>query len=180
MTDINDLIDLSEELEDVLDELDDLFDDLKIDGPDKNQLFKMYGIFLNDLINNPIIINGKTLKVNRSKSNHPICKNKMKGFEHIITRESKLKGERDFDIERANKIHWIRPIIENVNDIRIKYFEAVNDDGFNQQHYWYEEKGFIVIIREIAPNLMLITSFSIDRGWESKYKKMYNEFKRKK
>jgi len=140
----------------------------------------MYGAFLNDLINNPIIINGKTLKVDTTKSRHPICRNKMKGFEHIITRESTLKGERDFDRERANKIHWIKPIIENFKDTRIKYFEAINDKGLNQQHYWYREKSFIVIIREVNPDLMLITSFSIDKGFESKYNKMYNEFKEKK
>jgi hypothetical protein len=176
MPDINDLIDLSEELEDVLDELDDMFYDLSIDGPNSGQLYKMYGVFLNDLISNPIVINGKTLMINSTKSRHPICRNKMQGFEHIITRESKLKGQREFDRERANKIHWIKPIIENRNDSRIKYFEAINDEGFNQQHYWYEDKGFIVIIREISPELMLITSFSIDIGWESKYRKMYNDF----
>lgn len=176
MPDINDLIDLSEELEDVLEELEDMFDDLSIDGPNNNQLSQMYGTFLSDLVNNPITINGKNLQVNTNKSTHPICKNKMQGFEHIVTRESKHKKLRDFDRERANKIHWIKPIIENVADVRIKYFEAVNDNGFNQQHYWYEEKGFIVIIREINPDLMLITSFSVDSGFEAKYRKMYNEY----
>ena len=176
MTDINDLIDLSEELEDVLDELDDMFDNLSIDGPDDNQLYQMYGVFLNDLTKNPMVINGKKLMVNRSKSINPICRGKMQGFEHIITRENKLNGKREFDRERANKIHWIKPIIENCGDARIKYFEAINDEGFNQQFYWYEEKGFIVIIREKNPNLILITSFFVDRGYGAKYRKMYNEF----
>lgn len=177
MTDINDLIDLSEELEDVLDDLEDMFDDLSIDGPDNTQLYEMYGVFLNDLVNNPITIKGQKLMVNRNRSKHPVCRGKMQGFEHVITRENKYKGKRDFDYERANKIHWIKPVIENVSDARIKYFEAIDDKGFNQQHYWYEAKGFIVIIREINPDLMLITSFSIDNGWESKYRKMYNEYK---
>ncbi|OFY21301.1 MAG: hypothetical protein A2W98_14735 [Bacteroidetes bacterium GWF2_33_38] len=136
----------------------------------------MYGIFLNDIVNNPIVINGIEMSFNRNISMHPVCKGKFKGFEHIITRESKYKEKRDFDKERANKIHWIRPIIKNVSDVRIKYFERLNDDGYNQQYYWYEEKHFIVIIREIKPDLMLITSFSVDYSEKQKYKQWYNEY----
>ena len=176
MVDIHDLIDLSEELEDVLEDLEDMFDDLSIDGPDSTQLYEMYGVFLTDLVNNPIQIKGQVLKVNRNKSKHPFFKGKMQGFEHIVTRESKIKNKRDFDRERANKIHWIKPIIENSSDSRIKYFEALNDKGLNQLFYWYEEKGFIVIIREVNPDLVLITSFSVDKGGESNFRKMYNEF----
>jgi len=177
MTDIKDLIDLSEELEDVLEDLEDMFDDLPIDGPDGKQLYQMYGVFLSDLVNNPIAIKGQKLMVNRNRSKHPVCRGKFQGFEHIITRKNYYTGKRDFDRERANKIHWIKPIIKNVSDARIKYFEAVNDDGDNQHFYWYEEKRFLIIVREVNPNLMLITSFSVDNGFEAKYRRMYNEYK---
>jgi hypothetical protein len=177
MTDFNNLLDIDDE-HDVLGELEDLFEDLSINAPDTDQLFKMYGIFLCDIVKNPIIIKGIPLSINRNMSNHPVCKGKFQGFEHIITRESKYKGKRDFDRERANKVHWIRPIIENVNDSRIKYFERVNDQGYNQLFYWYELKGFIVIIREIKPDMMLITSFSIDSQEKSKFKNWYNEYKK--
>ncbi|MBN2893631.1 MAG: hypothetical protein JXL97_17300 [Bacteroidales bacterium] len=163
--------------ENILDELEDLFDDLSADGPTKDEMYKMYGVFLNDIVNNPIIINGIKLKYNKTKSKHPVCKGKMVVFEHIITRESKYNGKRHFDKDRANKIHWIRPIIENKNDARIKYFERINDKGYNQQFYWYEEKGFIVIIRELDPDLFLITSFSIDKNNKQEYKNYYNEYR---
>lgn len=165
---------------DVLSELTDLFEDLSIDGPTPDQLFKMYGIFLNDIVRNPILIKDKTLCFDRSKSRHPVCRNKYVGFEHIITRDSKYKGKRDFDRERANKIHWVKPIIENVNDPRIKYFERTNNDGFNQQFYFYERKSFLIIVREINPDLFLITSFSVDETEKPKYKNWYAEYKNKK
>ena len=120
MINFNNLSDIDDE-HDVLGELEDLFEDLSINAPDTDQLFKMYGIFLCDIVKNPIIIKGIPLSINRNMSNHPVCKGKFQGFEHIITRESKYKGKRDFDRERANKVHWIRPIIENVNDSRIKF-----------------------------------------------------------
>jgi len=178
MIDLNNIADFDDEL-DELDKLEDLFEDLDYDEPTPEQMYKMYGIFLNDFVNNPILIKGIELKINRNRSKHPICKGKFKGFEHIITRESKYSGKRDFDRERANKIHWIIPIIENVNDNRIKYFERINDKGYNQQFYWYQEKAFIVIVRELKPDLLLITSFSVDTLENNKYKNYYNEYREK-
>jgi len=174
MKDFSKLPDIEEEY-DELEELTDIFDDLPTDKPTKDQLYKMYGIFLNDIVNNPIFIDGVKLSFNRNKSKHPICKGKMQAFEHIITRKNKYKGKRDFDRERANKIHWIRPIINNSTDPRIKFFTRINDEGFNQLYYWYEEKGFMIIIREINPDLLLITSFSVDELNRTKYKEWYNE-----
>lgn len=162
-----------------LDDLEDLFEDLSIDGPDKTQMHTMYGHYLKDIVNNPLVIKGITLTFNKNPSRHPVCKGKHQCFEHIITRESKHSGKRNFDRERANKIHWIRPILENVNDPRIKYFEAINDDNENQQFYWYEEMNFIIILREITPNLLLITSFSVDKEERYGFKKKYEEYKKK-
>ena len=162
-----------------LDDLEDLFEDLSIDGPNKDQMFIMYGHYLKDIVKNPLVIKGITLTFNKNASRHPICKGKHQCFEHIITRESKLSGKRNFDPERANKIHWIKPILENVNDPRIRYFEAINDDNENQQFYWYEEMNFVVILRELNPNLLLITSFSIDKEERYGFKKKYKEYKNK-
>lgn len=162
-----------------LDDLEDLFEDLSIDGPDAAQMFTMYGHYLNDIVKNPIVINGIILTFNKNASRHPVCKGKHQCFEHIITRESKHSKKRNFDRERANKIHWIRPILENVNDPRIKYFEAINDDNENQQFYWFEEMNFIIILREITPNLLLITSFSVDKEERYGFKKKYEEYKKK-
>lgn len=176
MIDYNNLSDIDDE-SDILGELSELFVDLSIDGPNVKQLFKMYGIFLNDIVKIPIVIKGVPVSYNRNLSKHPICSGKLQAFEHIITRESKYKGIRDFDRDRANKVHWIRPIIENVSDSRIKYFERINNDGYNQQFYWYEAKGFIVIIREMKPDLMLITSFSVDINEKTKFKNWHNEYR---
>lgn len=162
-----------------LDDLEDLFEDLSIDGPDKAQMFTMYGHYLNDIVKNPIVINGITLTFNSNASRHPVCKGKHQCFEHIITRKSEHSGKRNFDRERANKIHWVRPILENVTDPRIKYFEAVNDDDENQQFYWYEEKNFIIIIREVTPDLLLITSFSVDTEERYGFKKKYEAYRNK-
>ncbi len=160
-----------------LDDLEDLFEDLSIDGPSANQLYQMYGIFLEDFHKFPITINGVKLKYNSNRSNHPICKGKAQAFEHIITRESKYSGLRNFDPFRANKIHWIKPIINYVNDRRIKYFEEINSSSQNQLFYWYEEKNFVVIIREIKPDYLLITSFCVDKEERFSLKKKFDLYR---
>lgn len=159
-----------------LDDLEELFDDLSIDGPTKQQLYELYGIFLNDFKKNPIFINGTELKFNANPSRHPICQGKAMAFEHIITRASKYSGKRNFDPERSNKIHWIKPVILNVDDVRIKYFEEVNHDGENQLFYWYQAKSFVVLIREIQPDYLLITAFSVDKENQQSLKEGYNRY----
>ncbi len=160
-----------------LDDLEELFDDLSIDGPTKEQLYQLYGIFLKDFKENPVLIRGVELKYNNNPSRHPVCRGKAMAFEHIITRESKYSGKRSFDHERTNRIHWIRPILENADDFRIKHFEEVNHDGENQLFYWYEEKDFVVIIREIQPDYLLITAYSVDKDMKYGLKKQYERCK---
>lgn len=171
------MIDFNEE-DDPLDSLEDLFDDLSIDEPTGDQLYQMYGVFLRDFVNNPIHIEGIQVKVNINKSKNPLCKGKMQTFEHIITRENKHKGKRDFDHQRANKLHWIKTIIIHVNDVRIKYFNQISDKNLKQHFYWFEEKGFIVIVRELGKDFLLLTAFCVDEINKSQYKKYYNTYRK--
>ena len=147
-----------------------------MDEPTREQINEMYAVFLNDIVRKQIIIKGLPLKSNSNESRHPICRGKSQGFEHLITRDNKFSGKRYFDKERANKIHWIKPVIENVADVRIKYFEKINDKGKNQLFYWFEEKNFIVIVREVDPSLMLITAYSVDDGNKYQFKKDYEAY----
>ncbi len=172
-------IDWEIEEEHPLDQLEDLIDDLPIENPNKLQLYRLYGVFLEDFVRNPILIKGELLRYNTAISKMPLTKGKPKGYEHIITRENKYTKMREFDRERANKIHWIKPIIEYKEDSRIKYFEQVNSEGYNQQFYYYKKKGFIVIIRELEPNYLMITAFSVDTHEGEKYNRWYKEYEEK-
>ena len=106
-----------------LDELDDLFDidDLSIDAPTPEQLFTMYGIFLKDFVNSKMTVFGKELTVNTSKSTHRDFKNKAETFVHVITRKSDYSKKRHYDRNRANRIHWIRPVLDVITSYSIHY-----------------------------------------------------------
>lgn len=161
----------------ILEDLEDLFDDLDIERPTVEQLYRLYGIFLNDFVRTKLMIKGKELTVNESKSSHPMFKGKAETFVHIITRKNRYTGKRIFDRERANRIHWIRPVLENASDNSIFCFERINDQGENQYFYWFKERDFIVILREIKPSLLLITSFCVDTIERNMYTSWYRKYK---
>lgn len=164
---------------DELESLDILFEDLSIDGFTKEQMYTAYGIYLNNIAKANLLFRGLKINVNKNPSRHYLYKGKHQCFEHIITRENKYKGNkiRDFDHERANRFHWIPIIIKHHEDPRIKCFEEVNSDGENQIFFWYEEKDFLVIVREIQPAYLLITGFYVDQHEKNTYRTMYNKFK---
>jgi len=162
-----------------LDELELLFDeeDLDIDAPTSEQLYKMYGCFLNDFHKNLLVHKGRTVTFNMTPSKHPLFKKKFQGFVHVVTRKNHYSGRRDYDRQRANRIHWIKPILENWKSPFVSYFERVNDDGLLQYYYWVQELDFLVILREVNPDLLLVTSFCVDNDNIGQFRKYLNEYR---
>lgn len=162
----------------ILEELELLFEDLDIDEPTGIQMRQLYQIYLEEVCN--IRFKEERIIVNNKPSRHPICRGKHQTFEHVITRESQYTGKRDFDRERANRIHWIKPIIEHWEDVRIKYFEVYNDKNQLQYFFFYEDRDFIVIIRQLPNGKMLVTAYCVDGYRRRGFKKQYEEYKNKK
>lgn len=76
-----------------------------------------------------------------------------------------------------NRIHWIRPILENANDPRIKYFQKINDDNENQHYFYYEDEAYLVILREVNPDLSIVTAFCVDPLEKYMYSSWYRAYK---
>lgn len=159
-----------------LEDLEELFGNLDWDGPNEEQLKQLYEIYLTEVCN--MKFKGQKIMVNKNKSRHPICKGRDQTFEHIITRESKHSQKRNFDPQRANRIHWIKPIVENSDRNEIKYFEELNGKNQLQYFFWYEEKNFIVLIREIFKGRVLITAYYVDEYRKIGFKKKYENYKK--
>lgn len=169
------MMDLFEE-EHELDVIEDLFEYLDLDEPEDDQMYQLYGVFKKDMIDEPIYINGIQVAYDKKRSRHPLFIGKPTGFEHICTRESKHSRKRNFDPERANKIHWIKPVVNYKEDARVNYFERLHANGKNQQFYWLHEKSYVVIIREITNSLQLVTAFRVDDLELNRFQNWYNEY----
>ena len=85
-------------------------------------------------------------------------------------------------MKRTNRIHWIRPILENRNDPRITSFKFRESDGTIRDYFWFKEKAFVVILEEVSPEYILITAFCIDQNnykyYENKARKAMAHFQR--
>lgn len=117
---------------------------------------------------------------NSKKDNLPVdFERYYEKFVHVITRtikggRYKTSGKiREFREERANRVHWIRPILENKEDKRITYFQYIEDDGTLRDYYWYRGKQYIVIVEYIQPDYALITGFCVDCDNQPYYQNKY-------
>ncbi|MBI2281094.1 MAG: hypothetical protein HYU68_10460 [Bacteroidetes bacterium] len=148
-------------------ELDDLIFKLGIE-PTKEQLDLIFAEFKRDFINSTLIIDGLNVKIVLKNSSVEGYEEYPETFVHLITRKSK-GGKRVFDKHRANKIHWIRCILDNSTDEEVIYFEYPHNKRTNRDYYWFKEGGFLVIMEKITPDYMVITSFNIDNKKNENY-----------
>lgn len=150
-----------------LHELDDLIPGLGID-PTAEQLELLFKWFEEDFVKNPFNIDGCKVKVILSRSKEPGFGSYPETFIHLITRKS-ANGKRVFDRHRANKIQWVRCILENREEDEISFFTYPESDGSLRDYFWYKEGGFLVIMEKITPDYVIITSFHIDDNHNREY-----------
>lgn len=152
---------------------------------DKEQIMYLHNMFREDFMVGTVMLDGKEVKVkpvlySRATIDHlPDWFNGLsEKFVHIITREVKENNRknsrkiREFRSERALRIHWIRPIIENCNDKRIRRFKCQEYSGREREYFWFS-KGYMVIVEFINPDVALITGFCVDQDNQAYYLRKY-------
>jgi|GEM_PF-618980 len=146
-----------------LEDLTDWFDELGVE-PTPEQLTDLRTLFEAEFVTNPCLFRGQRVKVNLNPSTVRGYYRQPDAFVHLITRESKQKGHRMFDHQRANRLHWVRHILAyaEAKDPRIWYYEHTEGNGTMKQYCWYKNQDYIVILKPIKPDVLLVTAFCID------------------
>ena len=170
---------------DVLSSLEPYYKD-GIQVSDEEKIKALHAVFYRDFFSDGVFLDGEKIKVkpykyaNRKKDNLPeTFETYTEKFVHIITRSKKAthwktaSKVREFNEDRANRIHWFKPIIENQNDKRITRFKYIEDNGREREYFWYRSKQYIVILEHIAPGFDLITGFCVDSDNQPYYQKKY-------
>lgn len=67
-----------------------------------------------------------------------------------------------FDRHRANRLHWVRCILEHCTEEDICFFQSAEASGAVRDYFWFKDGDFIVIMEKITPDYLVITSFHID------------------
>lgn len=159
-----------------LDDLEELFDDLGYEEISNEQLKTLLGIFQKDFIDEAFEVEERRVKIVDKASFNREFKGYPETFVHLITRESKMKGQRMFDPERANRLHWIKPILLHSKDSRIKYYEFTDNKGILKKHFWFQEADFMVILKPIGNDLLVVTGFKVDILEKRTYLKRYRDY----
>jgi hypothetical protein len=160
-----------------LNELEPLYDKIPLES-DSALKDELFAIFKADFIDNQFYVDGKKVKIIYQKSNMPGFRQYPETFVHIVTRESHISGKRNFEPNRANRIHWIKNILLQSNDSRIKFFQYRDEKGVLKDHYWYEDYNFMVVLKPLSPDTLIVTAFCVDQLEKPTYKRRLNEYRK--
>lgn len=181
------IFNLADDMEsaDYLDSLEPYFP-YELDLANKAEIEELHTVFCNDFLSGTVYIDDKRIKVfnykysKSTKDGLPLWFDDLnEKFVHIITRDIKggryktSRKIREFRSERANRVHWIKPIIENCNDRRIRRFRYRELNGREREYLWFI-KGYMVVLEFINPEKALITGFCVDESNQADYLKKYN------
>lgn len=156
--------------------LDDLIPSLAID-PSEDHLNELYEIFKKDFIEEEYYLNGLLIKVDLAPSKEYGFQNYPHTFIKLITRGKKNK--RVFDRKRANKLHWIKVILDNRKTDDITCFKYKEGAGSIRDYFWFKNGDYLVIMEKITPKYIIISGFHIDDDRNRKfYQRRYEESKK--
>ncbi len=87
-------------------------------------------------------------------------------FRHLATREPIKGSPRQNDPDRARRVPWVKPIIENYNDPQLTYFMYLEGSGYVRHYIWNQPDKYVVILESKNTQLRLVTGFNIDEPWK--------------
>ena len=167
--------------------LDKILDLNKIES--ENLFDYLYSIFHSGFVKNRTYL---ARKIYIDPKSHDLEDNKEKIFWHLISREEKetywengIKKFRSLgrylDFRRAERIHWIKEILENHSHEKIKlfYHRESNKKRDIRLYLWAYKDDFVVILQKLGKSSsFLVTSFYIDhQGKRDDYQKRYEKYR---
>ena len=117
----------------------------------------IYKVFHRDFIESKPFFRGLQVKCRRD----PLSEGKEAAFWHCI-QEGAEEAERTPDLRRCERIGWVRAVIENSEDPRIKVWQTrrKRDQRFC---LWYDEE-YLVVLGKRRDYYQLITAYVTDRN----------------
>lgn len=124
---------------------------------------RAYSVFQSAFLHSSPYFHSRRVSVNLSKKDDSPME---EGFWHLITRDDKGLKERLPDFPRAERITWVRPIIENYSTSGMECWRYLEGSG-RVRHYLYAKAAdYLVIIEEGARGMFLVTGFYVDSEWK--------------
>lgn len=150
-------------------------DVLNLNGDWDNVIKILYLTFEQDIKSN-LLFNGVPIWYDRNKKSSIY----EEGFWHLITKTDYTSNERVPDYERAKRLNWCKPIVENYTDNNVLYWENEEGKGKIRTYIWLEQLDYIIILEKKNMKkgsvMFLITAYYIEgNSSRSKLRKKYNK-----
>ena len=135
-------------------------DILKLEGEYNDIIDKAYEIFKRDFIDNTTKYDG--VPVIYDKRIIAASMGKKVGFWHLISKEMKPLEGRFLDKERAQRLPWIKPLIEREFEgvLHFEYDEGSKDKGI-RTYIWLKDYDYLVVLKKRGNVYILITAYCI-------------------
>lgn len=158
--------------------LKELFEEDELSsGFDEAQIDKFYEKFCEDFLNGSFEVNGKVVKIYPQKSKIKQYAKYCESFVHIISRSYLSSEGRIYVAQRANRVHWIKPILLGHPCDEIFYYKWVDDQNVCKEHFWFFKKDFMVVLKDIGKNVQIVTAFCVDKDEKFKFYERYTDYK---
>lgn len=138
----------------------------------------LHDIFARDLLGASLAVDGFTVLVDTGMDN--VMPEFERGFMHLVTKEDG-SGTRTIDYNRACKICWVRPVIENYMDPEVYSFWY---QGPREQslYLWLADHDFVVILRWYGGRgerkKIIVTAFHVDASYRRSLTRKYGNAQR--
>jgi hypothetical protein len=131
---------------------------------------KLYEVFRCDSKVNPPVYEGKQVWTFPEME-----KGKEVIFWHLTHREDRQTGERLPDFRRAERLPWVKTIIENAQRTDILAWDYKEGKGAVNTYLWLKDFDFLVLMKKYPDGRRrLLTSFYIDYpNYKRKLEKKY-------
>ena len=140
-------------------------------GDTENVIERLYEVFCRDFIDAPVLHDGFVVEFD----DRCINEGKVEAFWHLThCAYERGRGRQDalFDHDRARRLGWIKPVIQNSNDalvVRFDHRDALRggNRGGIRRYLWYKAGKFYVVLQLVArqsrrPVYRLITANYLD------------------
>lgn len=117
----------------------------------------LYAWFKQDFVDAKPVFQGRRLGLKR----HPMTHGKEATFWHM-TSEGQDEANRTPDLRRCERIRWPRPVIENSEDTKVKWWVSVKRNEY-RIHIWLEDEDYIVVLADRKGFLLPWTAFLINQ-----------------
>lgn len=120
----------------------------------------LYEVFQRDFIEQRTYLN-EIVYIN--PHHQGVMDGKEETFWHIVTRKNDKTKVREFDAARAQRIEWVKRIIDNHIHTEVKCFYYFEEDRKIRFYLWAHNHDFLVILQKLgATESYIVTSFFID------------------